>query len=158
LRGSAKAEQEVSWFLLNARSWDHHSARSLQRGIGTERLASPRRVSRQRLLAVRRFLDPLPQTGRATFTASGFPSVDPAQHAERPAPFTGIPGTSSRLASRYLSTGLLDRLPPFALWPAFPTADYYDGSDARSPLRLTANLGIGQRASHVPEDGLYAGV
>jgi hypothetical protein len=24
-----------------------------------------------------------------------------------------------------------NRLPPFALWPAFPTADYYDGSDSR---------------------------
>src|SRR5262249_39125801 len=29
-----------------------------------------------------------------------------------------------------LAGGIPDRLPPFAVWPAFPAADYYDGSDA----------------------------
>ena len=30
----------------------------------------------------------------------------------------------------YLCFGRINHLPPFALWPAFPTADYYGGTDA----------------------------
>ena len=51
--------------------------------------------------------------------------------AELPLPFADVhenfiprwhPATSAREVS--------GRLPPFALWPAFPTSDYYGGSDA----------------------------
>jgi len=31
---------------------------------------------------------------------------------------------------RLIRTRNSDELPPFALWPAFPTSDYYGGSDA----------------------------
>jgi hypothetical protein len=38
-----------------------------------------------------------------------------------------IPAT---LAFDYLCSDVPNKLPPFALWPAFPTSDYYGGSDA----------------------------
>jgi hypothetical protein len=46
-------------------------------------------------------------------------------------------------------------LPSFALWLAFPTSDYYDGSDSLTSHRLTASLNILIRVSHVHVDGLY---
>jgi hypothetical protein len=46
-------------------------------------------------------------------------------------------------------------LPSFALWLAFPTSDYYDGSDASISHRWTAHLSILIEASHVHTDGLY---
>lgn len=40
-------------------------------------------------------------------------------------------------------------LPPFAMWPAFPAADYYGGSATTSGRRRTARLGIPQVASRM---------
>ena len=42
------------------------------------------------------------------------------------------------LAFGYLCSGSPDRLPPFALWPAFPTSDYYGDSVAvgHAPVSL----------------------
>src|SRR5262245_33790207 len=40
----------------------------------------------------------------------------------------------------YLCSGTPDRLPPFAMWPAFPASDYYGGSDAPRFHRPTAGL------------------
>ena len=50
---------------------------------------------------------------------------------------------------------IVNPLPPFAMWLAFPTSDYYDGSDASISHRWTARLGILIEASHVHIDGLY---
>jgi hypothetical protein len=47
-------------------------------------------------------------------------------------------------------------LPPFALYTAFPGADYDGGSDALTWHRGTAPLGIHISASHVHHDELYA--
>ena len=38
-------------------------------------------------------------------------------------------GTFPYCCIGYLCIGLPDRLPPFAMWPALPTSDYYGGSD-----------------------------
>jgi hypothetical protein len=46
-------------------------------------------------------------------------------------------------------------LPSFALWLAFPTSDYYDGSDSLTSHRLTASLNILVRVSRVHIDRLY---
>src|SRR5947207_244732 len=68
----------------------------------------------------------------------------PRFHRQTP-PFQGSIG--------YLCSGRSIRLPPFALWPAFPTSDYYGGtvtaqvSPADSRLRFRA-------ASHVHDRGL----
>ena len=63
---------------------------------------------------------------------------------------------SATLALGYLCLGPSDELPPFPLWPAFPTSEYYGGSDAQHDPWQTACLDIPCRASHVHADGLYA--
>jgi hypothetical protein len=45
----------------------------------------------------------------------------PRFHRQKP-PFQGSIG--------YLCFGKYDSLPPFAMWTAFPSSDYYGGSDA----------------------------
>lgn len=47
-----------------------------------------------------------------------------------------------------------NKLPPFAMWPAFPASDYYGGSDSTQRLRLTASLGIRWVASCIAVDAL----
>jgi hypothetical protein len=50
---------------------------------------------------------------------------------DQPLHFTDVHGYSSAtLASGYLGSDPPDRLPPFAMRPAFPASDYYGGSDA----------------------------
>jgi hypothetical protein len=61
---------------------------------------------------------------------------------------------SATLTFGYLCIDTPDRLPPFALWPAFPTSDYYGGSDALANSRRTARLGKLAGASHVHDHGL----
>jgi hypothetical protein len=52
-------------------------------------------------------------------------------------------------------SAIANPLPSFALWQAFPTSDYYDGSDASISPRWTTHLNILIEASHVHVDGLY---
>ena len=69
--------------------------------------------------------------------------------------FADIHGSlSATLTPGYLCIGTPDRLPPFAVWLAFPTADYYGGTDADCGHRQTACLGIPRPASHVHTKGL----
>jgi hypothetical protein len=66
----------------------------------------------------------------------------------------------SRLTSNSGDTRqLLDQnnvtpLPPFAMWLAFPTSDYYDGSDSWIRHRWTVHLHILIQVSHVRMDVL----
>jgi hypothetical protein len=44
--------------------------------------------------------------------------------------FADIHGYDSAFLVGYLCSDISDKLPPFALWPVFPSSDYYGGSDA----------------------------
>ena len=72
------------------------------------------------------------QTGHATFTASGFPSVGQAQSSPCRLSFLCISPMFMRTSPLigYLCSGNPDRLRPFAMWPALPASDYYSRSDA----------------------------
>ena len=59
---------------------------------------------------------------------------------------------------RFLFSRSVNLLASFPMWPAFPTSEYYDVSDALDGHRQTACLIIPSRASHVHIDGLYEGV
>jgi hypothetical protein len=84
------------------------------------------------------FPDSSLRTVHATFTAHGSPG--PGFTCPRllpgsspPSPFAPYPELllDRRLSGRgYLGSGGIQPLPPFALWPAFPTPDYYGGTDA----------------------------
>ena len=87
------------------------------------------------------------RTGRATFTASGSPRVDippsglllnlSLQHL-RSLHFRSH-GTFTALLL-LIDSATVNPLPSFALWLAFPTSDYYDGSDSHNrPLRICAH-------------------
>ena len=54
---------------------------------------------------------------------------------EQPLPCAAIHGYhSATWLLGYLCLGPADELPPFPLWPAFPTSEYYGGSDAQHGL------------------------
>jgi hypothetical protein len=63
-------------------------------------------------------------------------------------------GTFTALLLLVDYSAIFNPLPSFAMWLAFPTSDYYDGSDSLSSHRLTAHLSILVRVSHVHVDGL----
>ena len=64
-------------------------------------------------------------------------------------------GTFTALLLLVDCSATFNPLPPFALWLAFPTSDYYDGSDSLTRHRLSASLNILVRVSHVHVDRLY---
>jgi hypothetical protein len=49
-------------------------------------------------------------------------------------------------------------LPPFALWPAFPTSDYYEGSDSAQVSTADCWPASSRAVSHVHDVGLCEGV
>jgi hypothetical protein len=55
----------------------------------------------------------------------------------------------------YLCIGNHNRLPPFALWLAFPASDYYGGSDAIHVSLADCSPICFRIASHVHDKGLY---
>ena len=87
-----------------------------------------------------------------------FPSsVHLSFQTEQPLHFADIHGyDSATWLLGYFCLGPSDELPPFPLWPAFPTSEYYGGSDAQHDPWQTACLDIPCRASHVHADGFYA--
>src|SRR5262245_31374424 len=77
--------------------------------------------------------DSAPRSAAHTFTAPGFPGFGIPRPALPLGPYLVF--RSSGIATTSCCTGLMVLrvalpLPPFALWPAFPTSDYYGGSDA----------------------------
>ena len=101
------------------------------------------------------------RTGRATFTASGSPRVDfPPSGLLLNLSLQRLRSLHFRSHGTFTALLLLidfaiaNPLPSFALWLAFPTSDYYDGSDSLTSHRLTASLNILVRVSHVHTEGL----
>jgi hypothetical protein len=119
-----------------------------------------RRVGAKRV-SLRTFPHSPLRTGRATFIASGSPRVDfppsglllnlslqhlRSLHFRSHGPFTAL--------LLLIDFATVNPLPSFALWLAFPTSDYYDGSDASISHRWAAHLNILVEVSHVHIDGL----
>ena len=73
------------------------------------------------------------RTGRATFTASGSPSdgINQGRDHQR---FRHRRRVHTSLLRRSSLRSAPIRLPPFAMQPAFPTSDYYEGSAPRPAL------------------------
>src|SRR5262249_42291528 len=128
------------------------STPSASRSTGTPRASASRRstgrpgmrrVGAERVASSVRLSTPPLRTRRATFAAPGSPEISiPHQDYSRvviPFDFAEIAATIPLLLApvavvhwprRLLSPGIVDLLPPFALWSAFPASDYYGGSDA----------------------------
>src|SRR5262249_13243530 len=83
-------------------------------------------------------------------------SVDFIEIAELHLPLTPIAIVNG--SRRFLFSRSVNLLASFALWPAFPTSDYYDASDALDGHWQTACLIIPSRASHVQASGFFGWV
>ena len=73
------------------------------------------------------------RTGRAAFTASGSPS-DELDRGREHRLFRHHRRVHTSLLRRSSLRSTPIRLPPFAMRPAFPTSDYYEGSAPRPAL------------------------
>src|SRR4051812_18792575 len=75
--------------------------------------------------------EPVPVTEQAEEVPEPVVRLPLGLHAEQPLHFTDIHGyDSATLASGYVCCDPPDRLPPFALWPAFPASDCRVGGGA----------------------------
>ena len=101
---------------------------------------------------VARVDDPVPQLAVTLVEVLPTPLIQLALHAQEP----GLVGLGIRVHGSFLRLRLpIDSLLAFAMWPAFPSSDYYASSapgrpPPRSPRVARVRHGRGCSGSHVP--------
>ena len=122
-------------------SVDRARATALVGRVGAERVASDGGPDSLRAKHV--VLHSPLRTRRATFTATGSPSVSLTQLlVESALYFISFRDDSITFPSDYIYSASPNRLRPFALCLAFPSSDYYDRSDSHISLWRTTHLSI----------------